>query len=148
MAKALGLGVVAWSPLAGGALTGKYSDGKAPADGRYAVEAMRQLMPEPQRQERVVQALRQISVEVGRSPAQVALAWLRHRDVSVIPIVGARKLHQLEDNLACLSLALAPGQIERLNEASQVELGFPHDFLRRELVRTFLYAGMREQIIT
>jgi aryl-alcohol dehydrogenase-like predicted oxidoreductase len=148
MAKALGLGVVAWSPLAGGALTGKYVEGKAPDDTRYSVEAMRQLMPEPQRQERVVTALRQISVEVGRSPAQVALAWLRHRDVPVIPIIGARKLKQLEDNLACLSLALAPAQVDRLNEASHVEPGFPHDFLGREMVRAFLYAGMREHIIT
>jgi aryl-alcohol dehydrogenase-like predicted oxidoreductase len=109
---------------------------------------MRQLMPEPQRQERVVTALRQLSVEVGRSAAQVALAWLRNRDVPVIPIVGARKLPQLEDNLACLSLTLGPDQVERLNQASPVELGFPHDFLRREMVRAFLYAGMREQIIT
>jgi hypothetical protein len=96
-------------------------------------------MPEPQRQERVVAALRQISEKVGRSPAQVALAWLRNRDVPVIPIIGARKLPQLEDNLACLSLALAPDQVERLNEASWVELGFPHDFLRREMVRAMVF---------
>ena len=148
MAEALGLGVVAWSPLAGGTLTGKYSEGKTPTDARFAVEAMKQLMPDPQRQESVVCALRQVSGEVGRSPAQVALAWLRNRDVAVIPIIGARRLPQLEENLSSLSLTLTPHQIESLNESSRVELGFPHDFLQRDMVKAFLFAGMHERIIS
>src|SRR5215469_9670399 len=100
MAKALDLGLVAWSPLAGGVLTGKY-DGAQPAEGaRYSSEMMQSFLPERQRQERVVAALRKVSGDTGRSLAQTALAWLRYRDIPVIPIIGARQLTQFEDNLA------------------------------------------------
>jgi aryl-alcohol dehydrogenase-like predicted oxidoreductase len=147
MAKALGLSLVAWSPLAGGVLTGKYNDGQATGDARYASEMMRSFLPESERQERIVAALRKVSGQTGRSLAQVALAWLRYRDIAVIPIIGARKLSQFEDNLASLSLALTSEQLKALDEASQVELGFPHDFYRREMVRTFVYGGLRDQIL-
>jgi aryl-alcohol dehydrogenase-like predicted oxidoreductase len=147
MAKALDLGLVAWSPLAGGVLTGKY-DGAQPAESaRYSSEMMQSFLPERQRQERVVAALRKVSSETGRSLAQTALAWLRYRDIPVIPIVGARKLTQFEDNLACLSLTLTPEQVRILDEASQIELGFPHDFYRREMVSGFIYGGLRDRIL-
>jgi len=147
MAKALDLGLVAWSPLAGGVLTGKY-DGAQPAEGaRYSSEMMQSFLPERQRQERVVAALRKVSGETGRSLAQTALAWLRYRDIPVIPIVGARKLSQFEDNLASLSLTLTAEQVKSLDEASQIELGFPHDFYRREMVSGFIYGGLRDRIL-
>jgi aryl-alcohol dehydrogenase-like predicted oxidoreductase len=147
MANSFGLGLVAWSPLAGGVLSGKYNTGKPTAEGRYATEGMRGFMPEPERQERVVAALRKVAGEVERSPAQVALAWLRYREVPVIPIVGARKLSQFEDNLASLTLSLSPEQVKALDEASRIELGFPHDFYSREMVRNLVYSGMRERIL-
>jgi aryl-alcohol dehydrogenase-like predicted oxidoreductase len=148
MAQALDLGLVAWSPLAGGVLTGKY-DGAQRAEGaRYSSEMMQSFLPERQRQERVVAALRKVSTETGRSLAQAALAWLRFRDIPVIPIIGARKLTQFEDNLASLSLTLTPEQIKILDEASQIELGFPHDFYRREMVTNFIYGGLRDRILT
>jgi aryl-alcohol dehydrogenase-like predicted oxidoreductase len=147
MAQALDLGLVAWSPLAGGVLTGKY-DGAHPAEGaRYSSEMMQSFLPERQRQERVVTALRKVSAETGRSLAQAALAWLRYRNIPVIPIIGARKLTQFEDNLASLSLSLAPEQVKTLDEASQIELGFPHDFYRREMVTSFIYGGLRDRIL-
>ncbi len=67
--------------------------------------------------------------------AQVALAWLRYRPVPVIPIVGARKLSQLEDNLASYDLSLSDDQLKTLAAASRIELGFPHEFYTRDLVR-------------
>ncbi|MGA7235013.1 MAG: aldo/keto reductase [Bryobacteraceae bacterium] len=147
MAKALDLGLVAWSPLGGGVLTGKY-DGTQPAEGaRYSSDMMRSFLPERQRQERVVAALRKVAGETGRSLAQVALAWLRYRDIPVIPIIGARKLTQFEDNLASLSLLLTPEQVKSLDEASQIELGFPHDFYQREMVAGFIYGGLRDRIL-
>jgi aryl-alcohol dehydrogenase-like predicted oxidoreductase len=146
MAKALNLGVVAWSPLAGGILTGKYNDAQ-PAEGRFSSEMMRGFLPERQRQERVVAALRKVAGETGRSLAQVALAWLRYRDVPVIPIVGARKLAQFEDNLASLSLSLTPEQVKTLDEASHIDRGFPHDLYGRELVNGFRYGGLRDRIL-
>jgi aryl-alcohol dehydrogenase-like predicted oxidoreductase len=147
MAKALNIGVTAWSPLAGGVLTGKYNSGKSASDGRYATEMMQSFLPDPGRQERVVAAVRKVSEETGRSLAQVALAWLRYRDVPVIPIVGARKLSQLEDNLASLTLELTTGQLNALDEASRIDLGFPMHFYERDLVRAFAYGGMRDKII-
>ena len=147
MAKALNLGLVAWSPLAGGVLTGKYNSGQPVGDGRYSTDMMRSFLPDATRQERIVTALREVSKEAGRSLAQVALAWLRYRDVPVFPIIGARKLTQIEDNLASLSLELSADQVKALDEASQIELGFPYDFYRRDMVRAFIYGGMRERIV-
>ena len=146
MAKALGIGVTAWSPLAGGALTGKYTGGSK-EEGRYSTEMMQAFLPEKERQERVVSAVRQISAETGRSLAQVALAWLRYRDVPVIPIIGARKLTQFKDNLESLTLKLTAEHLQKLDEASAIPLGFPHDFYRREMVRNFVFGGMRDQIL-
>ena len=92
-------------------------------------------------------ALRTISGETGRSLAQVALEWLRYRDIPVIPIVGARKLSQLEDNLGSLSLELAPEQVKSLDEASRIDLGFPYSMYERDLVRGFAYGGTRDLIL-
>jgi aryl-alcohol dehydrogenase-like predicted oxidoreductase len=148
MAKALGLGVTAWSPLAGGILSGKYH-GNAPAtDGRLATANMRQFKPDEQRTARIVAAVKRVSEEVGRSMAQIALAWLRYRATPVIPIIGAKKLTQLQDNLASLDLALSTQQVKTLDEASHIELGFPHDFYARDMVRTFVYGGTRDLIDT
>ena len=79
--------------------------------------------------------------------AQVALAWLRYRPVPVIPIIGARKLSQLQDNLASFELTLSTDQLKTLDEASRIELGFPHDIYTKESVRAIAYAGLRDQIL-
>jgi len=79
--------------------------------------------------------------------AQVALAWLRYRPVPVIPILGARKLSQLQDNLASFNLALSAEQVKALDEASQIDPGFPYSFYAKEHVRANAYGGMRDQIM-
>ncbi len=147
MAKALNLGVTAWSPLAGGVLSGKYHGQGQSEPGRMDNEMAMDFRPDQQRADRIVAALKKVSDEVGRSVAQVALAWLRYRPVPVIPIIGARKLTQLLDNLASLDLQLSPDQVKALDQASQIELGFPHHFYARELVRTFIYGGLRDKIL-
>jgi aryl-alcohol dehydrogenase-like predicted oxidoreductase len=146
MAEALGLGVTAWSPLAGGVLTGKYVEGKAEADARMNSEMMKGYNRDDARARRVVSEVQAVARDVGRSPAQVALAWLRQRPVPIIPIVGARRLKQFRDNLACLDLQLNASQVERLDTASQIELGFPHDFYARDLVKGLVYGGLRDRI--
>jgi len=148
MSKALGLGVVAWSPLAGGLLSGKYSGAQQPIEARYSSEMMKEFLPDPERQERIVSAVRKVSDETGRSLAQVALAWLRQRHVPVIPIIGARKISQLEDNISSLSLTLTNSQVSELDTAGQIDLGFPYNLYNRELARTIAYGGMRDRIIT
>jgi aryl-alcohol dehydrogenase-like predicted oxidoreductase len=146
MSEALGLGVTAWSPLAGGVLTGKYAEGKAEADARMNSEMMKGFNRADERAKAVVAEVRAVAGEVGRSPAQVALAWLRQRAVPVIPIVGARRVEQFKDNLACLDLKLDGSQVQRLDSASHAELGFPYDLYERDLVKGLVYGGMRDRI--
>jgi aryl-alcohol dehydrogenase-like predicted oxidoreductase len=98
--------LTAWSPLAGGVLTGKYHGQGSSEPGRMNNDMMKDFIPEQQRTERVIAAVKAVSDQLGRSMAQVALAWQQYRDVPVIPIVGARKLSQLQDNLASFDLAL------------------------------------------
>jgi aryl-alcohol dehydrogenase-like predicted oxidoreductase len=145
MAEALGLSVTPWSPLAGGVLTGKYATGQG-GQGRYADAMMRQFQNIGHRVDGIVREVLEIARECGRSPAQVALAWLRQRPRPVIPIIGARKAEQFADNLACLTLRLDAPQVERLDRASAIELGFPHDFYGRDMVRALVYAGYRDRI--
>ena len=148
MAKAFGLTVLAWSPLKGGVLSGKYAKAdQSQNDARYASDMMKGFLPEKQRQDRVVAALQQVSEKAGRSMAQVALAWLRTREVPVIPILGARRMAQLEDNLASLTLQLSPEQIKALDEASAVDLGFPYEMFAQQVPSTFRYGGMRDRIL-
>jgi aryl-alcohol dehydrogenase-like predicted oxidoreductase len=147
MAKAFGLAVTAWSPLAGGVLSGKYASGQG-SDARYSSDMMKSRLPDRERTKRPVGALNQVSKQLGRSEAQVALAWLRHRDVPVIPIIGARKISQLQDNLASLTITLGREQLTILDDASRIELGFPHDLYHVDLVRMLVYGGLRDRIVT
>jgi aryl-alcohol dehydrogenase-like predicted oxidoreductase len=147
MAKALNLGVTAWSPLANGVLTGKYHGHGSSEPGRMSSEMMKPWMPEKQRTDRIVAAVKTVSDEIGRSMAQVALTWLRYRPVPVIPILGARKLSQLQDNLASSALMLSADQLKTLDEASRIELGCPHDMYAKEMVREIRYGGLRDQIL-
>jgi aryl-alcohol dehydrogenase-like predicted oxidoreductase len=108
---------------------------------------MKEFMPEQQRADRVVAAVKAVANQLGRSMAQVALAWLRYRPVPVIPILGARKLSQLQDNLASLDLTLSAEQVKTLDEASQIDLGFPYNIYAKEMARTIACGGMRDQIL-
>jgi len=146
VAKEFGLTVTAWSPLAGGVLSGKYVSGEG-KDGRYSSEMMKQWLPDQERSARIVDALQKVGKQTGRSKAQVALAWLRHRSVPVIPIIGARKINQLEDNIGSLTISLTSDQVALLDEASKIQLGFPHDFYANDMVRTFVYGGLRDRIV-
>jgi aryl-alcohol dehydrogenase-like predicted oxidoreductase len=147
MSKALNLGVLAWSPLASGVLSGKYhGEGKAEG-GRLSNEGMKDFLHEEQRSTRIISAVKAVSEQVGRSMAQVALAWLRYQTVPVIPIIGARKLSQLQDNLASLDLDLSAEQLKSLDGASQIELGFPQGLYEKELVRSIRYAGTWDRLV-
>ncbi len=146
MAKAFNLGLVAWSPLGGGVLSGKYHS-KDAANGRYSTDAMQQFMRRGEATDRIVAALKKVAEQTGRSLAQVSLAWLRYRNVPVIPIVGARRIDQLQDNLDSLTLNLSPEQLADLDRASAIELGFPHDFYNYDMVKSMIYGGMRDRLL-
>jgi aryl-alcohol dehydrogenase-like predicted oxidoreductase len=132
MADTLGLGVVAWSPLAGGVLTGKYSQADlAPQSGytRKAVAAGNGFLTA--RGLEIAEVVKETAAKLGTSPGRVALGWTLLNPAVVAPIVGARTLAQLEDNLGVFDITLDSGQRARLAEASAVDLGFPHESLRR-----------------
>jgi aryl-alcohol dehydrogenase-like predicted oxidoreductase len=95
----------------------------------------------------VVTAVKSVAEEAGRSLAQVALAWPRSRPVPVIPIIGARRLSQMQDNLASFESTLSSGPVKTLDEASGIDLGFPYDLYGKELPHTFMYGGMEDQIL-
>lgn len=147
VAKELGMTVAAWSPLAGGTLTGKYLDevGKSD-DARYASEMMQQYAGDRKRGNRIARVVKAVADETGRSAAQIALGWLRNRHQPIIPIIGARKIAQLEDNLASIDVELNDEQLRKLDEASRIELGFPHDFYEGEMIKNFVYAGFADRI--
>ena len=146
MAAALGLGVTAWSPLAGGLLTGKQMEPGGAKDSRQNNPSMQQFMKSDARKEGVAREVVAVARESDHFPAQVALAWLRQRPVPVIPIIGARKVAQVKDNLACVDVRLTPAQIERLDAVSRIELGSPHDMYALDMVRSFATGGMWERI--
>ena len=146
MAKALGLTITAWSPLASGLLTGKYAKGGAAGGRLDDAQLAAGFGGIDERKRAIARTVSDVAREVGRSPAQVALAWLRQRPIPVIPIIGSRKLDQFKDNLACLDLHLSGDVMHRLDEVSRIELGFPGDFYNREMVRNFIYAGTRDRI--
>ena len=147
MAKALNVGVLAWSPLARGVLSGKYHGDGKPDGGRMSKAGMKEFLPEEERTARIISALKSVSEQVGRSMAQVALAWLRHQTVPVIPIMGARKISQLQDNLASLDLELSAEQLKSLDGASRIEIEFPQSIYDREMVRSIRYGGVRDLLL-
>lgn len=142
MSRELGLGLLPWSPLAGGILSGKYSQADIPR-----LESLRQqkelrsssrAVRLTERHLQIVEAVKAIAKETEHSPAQVALNWLLSRPGVTAPIIGARTLSQLEDNLGCLDFRLSDTQIQNLEAVSAIELGFPHDFLAGEMVRNLV----------
>jgi aryl-alcohol dehydrogenase-like predicted oxidoreductase len=143
MARRLDLGITAWSPLGSGLLTGKYTQqAQAKPERRLDKAAFKEINDVIYS---IAREVDRVAGEIGRPSSQVALNWLR-RQRGVIPILGARTLEQFRENLATLEYELSDEQMERLNKVSQIELGFPHDFLSSEVPRSFLYGGMIDQI--
>jgi diketogulonate reductase-like aldo/keto reductase len=88
----------------------------------------------------------EVAETIGKTPSQVALNWLRQQPGVVIPIIGARRLSQLKDDMACVEFTLEEEHLQKLHEVSRIELGFPHDFFANELVQNFAFGGMRNLI--
>lgn len=147
MAKALGLGVLGWSPLSGGILTGKYHGNGSKEEGRLNVEALKPFLPDEKLTQRIVAVVKMVSERVGKSMSQVALAWLRTRPVPVIPILGARKLSQLRDNLASFDWELSPEHAKLLDDASRIDPGFPGKLFANPFARDLMFGGMRDRLL-
>jgi aryl-alcohol dehydrogenase-like predicted oxidoreductase len=146
MARELDLAVTPWGSLAGGVLTGKYAaDRTAGAEAaRYVGNAQATRIDE--RNLSLAAVVRETASALGRSPAQVALAWVRQRPGVIIPIVGARRTDQLRDNLGAFGLELPEAMMNELDAVSRIELGFPHDFLAGENIVDLVSGGTRALI--
>jgi aryl-alcohol dehydrogenase-like predicted oxidoreductase len=137
MAHALDIGVTAWSPLAGGVLSGKYSNTQKNASEQKRFSANHPMSASfvNERNISIAAEVQAIAEEANRTPSQIALNWIRqrkdvHKDKEVIiPIIGARTGAQINDNLGCLDFELTQEQLKRLDENSKIQLGFPYDFI-------------------
>jgi aryl-alcohol dehydrogenase-like predicted oxidoreductase len=137
MASEMGLGVIPWSPLGRGVLTGKYSsrdletggDSAGSVGTRKSAGELNGSLSE--RSLAITEVVKSVATELGRTPAQVALAWVLLNDSVTAPLIGARTLSQLEDNLGALEVQLPEDARDRLERASTIALGFPHDVLAR-----------------
>lgn len=139
MAKHYGMTVTPWAPLAGGALTGKYLRGE---QGRVKPESNRR----NDRAKTITEAVVGIAAELGVSESTVALQWMIDRDFSCIPIVGATKIDQLNDNLKAIDTKLTPEHFKKLNEVSAIELGFPGDFFNEDAVKMNSFGGFYDRV--
>jgi aryl-alcohol dehydrogenase-like predicted oxidoreductase len=134
LCRAAGLGVIPWSPLRGGWLTGKYHRGMdAPPSGTRIELASKQGWSETwarygnEQTWQVIDTIIAIGEESGKSPAQVALRWVMQQPGITAPIIGARNMEQLESNLGAAGWSLNDEQLRRLKEVSDRQLPYPHD---------------------
>lgn len=130
LCREMGLGILPWSPLAGGFLSGKYErQGPLPAGTRLSEKKERYARFDNERCWRTLGAVKEVAGELGSTPAAVSLAWLLHKPQVTSTIFGARDLAQLESNVKASELALSADQLKRLDDASAFELGYPYGFM-------------------
>ncbi len=131
MTRALDLSLLVFGILGGGVLTGKFNQPGGPEQATRARQA-------GEKEKAVAQVILDVAAEVGCTPSQAAINWVSQQSPHIIPILGARRLSQIEDNLGALSFTLSGEQLERLSQIAPPEPGFPHsfwnDFVRRELI--------------
>jgi aryl-alcohol dehydrogenase-like predicted oxidoreductase len=153
MATELGLGVVPWSPLGSGVLTGKYTradlahnGGGNPEGTRKDVAAANGSLTE--RGLSVAEVVKEVAGQLGVTPAQAAVAWTLRNPAVTAPIIGARTLAQAEDNFGALDVRFTDDQLATLDKASAIDLGFPHEMLRREMPRTVVFGNAKIEGVT
>jgi aryl-alcohol dehydrogenase-like predicted oxidoreductase len=140
MAKAYNMTVTPWAPLGGGALTGKYLRGDK---GRIPDTSIRL----GERAVTITKKVVEVADRLGVAASQVAINWTRqHKGQSVIPIVGATKVSQVEDVLGCLKFELTPEVMHELDEVSKIDLPFPQKFYTETTVLDVLYGGMKDSM--
>jgi aryl-alcohol dehydrogenase-like predicted oxidoreductase len=130
LCREMGLGILPWSPLAGGFLTGKFEKGKPPTtDARLGAKPDRFARYDLERNWKILDAVRAVASEASSTPSAVSIAWLLAKPQVTSVIFGARTIEQLEANVAGAELKLSPQQVEALDKASAFELGYPYQFI-------------------
>ncbi len=134
LAEYTGLAVLPWSPLGGGLLSGKYRPGEAPAADTRAADTtpsavLMRLRIEDERNFKVAQTVADLAAGLGKTMAQVALNWVLHRPGVTAPILGARTVAQIEDNLGAIGWRLDADSLAALDDASAIDPGYPYNFI-------------------
>jgi aryl-alcohol dehydrogenase-like predicted oxidoreductase len=144
-----GMGIMPWSPLAGGFLSGKYQRGNTADTGRLSRANPFGNSKFVDRNWDILDVLKNVAAEIDRSPAQVALAWTLARAGVASTLIGASKVSQLESNIAATEIRLSAEMMKRLDEASAPALGFSasltQPFIRRMVFGGQDVAGWNEQ---
>lgn len=143
MARELDIAVTPWGILGSGVLTGKYDSTDARSGGddtRFAKSEWGGAYL-TERNLGIAAEVGAVAKQIGCSSSQVAVAWLLQQPDVVIPILGARTLKQLNDNLGALQITLDAEQLARLDEVSRIDLGFPHDFLAMPMVQQMVHGS-------
>ncbi|MBB6461180.1 aldo/keto reductase [Flammeovirga kamogawensis] len=141
MADHFGMSVTTWSPLGAGLLSGKYNKGMI--EGSRLSEKSVKFTP---KNIRIAESVVSIAQKLGKSPAQVALNWLRAQNRNIIPILGARKVDQLKDNLNCVDWNLEQLDLDLLEGESAIDLGFPTKFLSEDTAKKYSFGGWYDKI--
>lgn len=135
MARTLDLGVTPWGILGSGVLTGKYNNNQS-TEGRAA-----RWGDIPERSLAIAREVGRVAEEIGCSSSQVAIAWVHQQAGVMVPLLGARTLNQLQDNLGALNVKLSDDHLARLDSVSKIELGFPHSFLTNDNILDMVTGG-------
>jgi aryl-alcohol dehydrogenase-like predicted oxidoreductase len=130
LCRQFGLGVLPWSPLAAGFLSGKYTKNQAPPPG-VRLEKWKDRFAgfDSDQGWRTLDAVRAIATEKGTTPAAVSLAWLLAKPTVTSVIFGARSVEQLDDNLKAADVKLSADDVKKLDDASAFRAGYPYDFI-------------------
>lgn len=139
MARAFGMPVCAWGVIGGGVLTGKYTRGGTPDRKRDPGARL------SERNLGIARAVDEVADELGVTSTAVAVAWSRQQG-GVIPLLGARTAEQLAGSIAALEVTLPQPALEKLDTASKIELGFPHDFVKNDYIRKIVWSDQVDRI--
>jgi aryl-alcohol dehydrogenase-like predicted oxidoreductase len=150
MAQALGLGVLPWSPLGGGILTGKYSRSDLSNDNEANVSQTRKGVIAStghlnERALQIAETVGDVAKELNASRSQVALAWTLLNPAVVSPVMGARTFEQAQDNFGALDISFSADQLDRLNGASALPPIFPERFIGRPMAQQLIFGGSTVQ---
>lgn len=140
MARKLDLAVTPWAVIGGGILSGKYNKNK---DEEGRAKIYQSINDESLR---IADEVIKVADEIGCTPSQVAINWVRQQPGVIIPIIGAKTEKQLKDNLNSLKFSLSEDQIKKLSETSKIDLGFPHEFLTSETIADIIFGGTQDKI--
>ena len=140
MARKLDLAVAPWAVIGTGILSGKYNKNK---DDEGRAQLNKTIKEEHLK---IAEKVIEVSNEAGCTASQAAINWVRQQPGVIIPIIGARTEKQLKENIDCLKFTLDEVHLVRLNEASKIDLGFPHNFLGGDYTRELIFGGTYDKI--